>query len=89
LPIPLIILAQICQCSGDYAQSERYYREALAVAEAVGEPQLLFPCYEGLATLAIENGDEAEAEAWLARSQAVQETTGWSSDVLFVLPFLC
>ena len=89
LPIPLIILAQIGQCSGDYAQSERYYREALAVAEAVGEPQLLFPCYEGLATLAIENGDEAEAEAWLGRSRAVQETTGWSSDVLFVLPFLC
>jgi adenylate cyclase len=89
LPIPLIILAQICQCGGDYAQSERYYREALAVAEAVGEPQLLFPCYEGLATLAIENSDEAEAEAWLARSRAVQETTGWSSDVLFVLPFLC
>jgi adenylate cyclase len=89
LPIPLIILAQISQCSGDYAQSECYYREALAVAEGVGEPQLLFPCYEGLATLAIENGDEAEAEAWLARSRAVQETTGWSSDVLFVLPFLC
>jgi class 3 adenylate cyclase/tetratricopeptide (TPR) repeat protein len=89
LPIPLIILAQICQCGGDYVQSERYYREALAVAETVGEPQLLFPCYEGLATLAIENGDEDEAEAWLARSRAVQETTGWSSDVLFVLPFLC
>jgi len=89
LPIPLIIPAQIGQCGGDYVQSERYYREALAVAEVVGEPQLIFPCYEGLATLAIENGDETEAEAWLARSRAVQETTGWSSDVLFVLPFRC
>jgi class 3 adenylate cyclase/tetratricopeptide (TPR) repeat protein len=89
LPIPLIILAQVYQCSGDYARSERYYREALAVAEAVGEPQLLFPCYEGLATLAIEHGAEAEAETWLARSREVQEATGWSSDMLFVLPFLC
>jgi adenylate cyclase len=89
LPIPLIILAQIYQCSGDYARSERYYREALTVAEGVGEPQLLFPCYEGLATLAIENGAEAEAEHWLARSREVQEATGWSSDMLFVLPFLC
>jgi len=89
LPIPLIILAQVYQCRGDYEPSAHYYKRALDVAQTVGEPQLLFPCYEGLATLAIERGDEAEAEAWLARSRDVQETTGWSSDTFLVLPFLC
>ena len=89
LPIPLIILAQVYQCRGDFEPSAHYYRRALEVAESVGEPQLLFPCYEGLATLAIERGDEADAEAWLSRSREVQETTGWSSDTFLVLPFLC
>ena len=89
LPIPLIILAQVYQCRGDYDPSAHYYKRALDVAETVGEPQLLFPCYEGLATLAIERGDEAEAEAWLTRSREVQETTGWSADTFLVLPFLC
>ena len=89
LPVPLIILAQIHQCRGEHAQSARYYREALEVASAVGEPQLLFPCYDGLATLAIDAGDEAEAERWLARSREVQATTGWTSDTFLVLPFLC
>jgi adenylate cyclase len=89
LPIPLIILAQIYQCRGDEARSAQRYCEALAVAEQVGEPQLLFPCYEGLATLAVERGDEAEAERWLARSREVQQATGWSADSFLVLPFLC
>ena len=89
LPIPLIILAQIHQCRGDGDRSAHYYREALAVAQEVGEPQLLFPCYEGLATLAIERGDEAGAEDWLSQSRRVQQTTGWDSDSFLVLPFLC
>ena len=89
LPIPLIILAQIYQCRGDYPRSGRYYEEALAVAESVGEPQLLCPCYEGLATLAVEQGDEAEADRWLEKSRHTQETTGWTSDTFLLLPFLC
>ncbi|MBI2684164.1 MAG: tetratricopeptide repeat protein, partial [Actinobacteria bacterium] len=89
LPIPLIILGQIHQCRGDWEQSAACYRQALEVAEEVGEPQLLFPCYDGLATLAIEQGHEDEAERWLARSREVQTATGWSSDTFFVLPFLC
>src|SRR5262249_18618696 len=89
LPIPMIILAQIYQCRGDYARSGAHYREALALAEALGEPQLLFPCYDGLATLAIEEGDEAEAERWLSRSRAVQQAAGWSSASFLALPFLC
>ncbi len=89
LPIPLIIRAQIHQCRGEYARSAEYYRQALAVAEEIGEPQLLFPCYDGLATLAIEQDDEGEAEEWLAKSRHAQEVTGWSSDTFLVLPFLC
>jgi len=89
LPVPLIILAQIHQCRGEHEQSVGYYREALQVASAVGEPQLLFPCYDGLATLAIEAGDEEEAERWLAKSREVQQATGWTSDTFLVLPFLC
>jgi adenylate cyclase len=89
LPIPIIILAQIYQCRGDFVRSAAQYREALALAEKLGEPQLLFPCYDGLATLAIEEENETEAERWLARSRAVQEAAGWTSDSFLVLPFLC
>jgi adenylate cyclase len=89
LPIPIIILAQIYQCRGDQARSRERYLEALALAEPIGEPQLLFPCYDGLATLAVEDGDEASADEWLAKSRAVQESAGWTSDSFFVLPFLC
>ncbi|HSP73292.1 MAG TPA: AAA family ATPase, partial [Gaiellaceae bacterium] len=89
LPVPLIILAQIHQCRGNHERSAQYYREALEVAVTVGEPQLLFPCYDGLATLAIEAGDVEEAEQWLAKSRDVQRATGWTSDTFLVLPFLC
>ncbi|MEK7878655.1 MAG: tetratricopeptide repeat protein, partial [candidate division NC10 bacterium] len=88
LPIPLIILAQIHQCHGEFDESERYYQEALMLAQDLGEPQLLIPCYDGLATLAIERGDEAQAEQYLERSQRLMEETGWASDNLLVLPFL-
>ena len=89
LPVPLIILAQVYQCRGDFSQSEQYYKEALALAEPIGEPQLLVPCYDGLATLAIERGDEEDADAWLTKCRAVQEATGWTSETFLVLPFLC
>ncbi|MEA2626676.1 MAG: hypothetical protein QOD06_2721 [Candidatus Binatota bacterium] len=89
LPIPLILLGQIHQCRTDLDASEQCYREALAVAESVGEPQMLFPCYEGLATLAIERGDDAGAAGWLEKSREAQRRTGWSSDTFMVLPFLC
>jgi adenylate cyclase len=88
LPVPLIILGQIHQCRGDVEKAEGYYRRALAVAESIGEPQLLVPCYEGLAMLAIERDDDAQAESWLAKSRDVQDATGWTSDTFLVLPFL-
>ena len=89
LPVPLIILAQVYQCRGDGERSEGHYREALALAEAIGDPQLLVPCYDGLATLAIERGDDEQADHWLARCRQVQEATGWTSETFLVLPFLC
>ena len=88
LPVPLIILAQIHQCRGEHEQSARYYREALEVASAVGEPQLLFPCYDGLATLYLDVGDGPKAEHYLVKAQQVCERAGVEPDALMVLPFL-
>ncbi|MGH7804524.1 MAG: hypothetical protein ACREQJ_09255, partial [Candidatus Binatia bacterium] len=63
--------------------------EALELAERLGDPQLLVPCYEGLATLAIERDDEAEADRWLTCSRAVSETSQASGESFLTLPFLC
>jgi adenylate cyclase len=89
LAIPLIVLGQIHQChGGDPTHALECYREALALAEAADEPQLLFPCYDGLATLYLEMGDEARAEQYMQQAQAVCERAGVSPDSLMVLPFL-
>ena len=57
LAVPLIVLGQIHQCHGDHALAFAAYEEALSLAERVGEPQLLFPCYDGLATLNLDAGN--------------------------------
>lgn len=88
LAVPLIVLGQIYQCHGDRDQALAAYQEALDLAEQIGEPQLLFPCYDGLATLYLDAGDQAEAEVYLAKSQAVCERAGIEPDALMVLPFL-
>ena len=89
LAIPLIVLGQIYQChGGNSARALECYREAQTLAEAAGEPQLLFPCYDGLATLYLEMGDEAQAERFMQKAQAVCERTGVSPDSLVILPFL-
>ena len=60
LAVPLIVLGQIHQCHGDHAAGLRLLsQEALALAEEVDEPQLLFPCYDGLATLYLDTGDQS------------------------------
>jgi hypothetical protein len=48
----------------------------------------LVPCYDGLATLALERDDEGEADEWLEKSRRVQESTGWTSDISLLLPFM-
>jgi adenylate cyclase len=89
LAIPLIVLGQIYQChGGNSARALECYREAQTLAEAAGEPQLLFPCYDGLATLYLEMGDEAQAERFMQKAQAVCERTGVSPESLVILPFL-
>jgi tetratricopeptide (TPR) repeat protein len=89
LAVPLIVLGQIHQCHGDRAKAFAMYEEALGLAERAGEPQLLFPCYDGLATLYLDTGDQARAERYLAKAQEVCERAGLEPDALMVLPFFC
>ncbi|HEU4366842.1 MAG TPA: adenylate/guanylate cyclase domain-containing protein [Methylomirabilota bacterium] len=88
LAVPLIVLGQIYQCHGDPARAIAHYREALALAEEADEPQLLFPCYDGLATVHLDLGDEGRAEEFMQKAQAVCERAGLEPDALVVLPFL-
>ena len=88
LAVPLIVLGQIHQCHGEHALAFSMYQEALGLAEQVGEPQLLFPCYDGLATLYLDTGNQALAEKFLAKAQEVCERAGVEPDALMVLPFL-
>src|SRR5574341_320716 len=89
LAIPLIVLGQIYQChGGDPGRALQCYTEALGLAEGAEEPQLLFPCYDGLATLYLEMGDETQAEQYMLKAQQVCERAGLEPDSLVVLPFL-
>ena len=89
LAVPLIVLGQIHQCHGERDLALASYEEALALAEQVGEPQLLFPCYDGLATVYLDAGNRALAETYLVKSQEVCKRAGLEPDALMVLPFLC
>src|SRR5262249_39356509 len=73
LAVPLIVLGQISQCRGEHAKAVSLYQEALGLAEEAGEPQLLFPCYDGLATLHLDIGDLPRAELYLTKSNEVCE----------------
>lgn len=88
LAVPLVVLGQIYQCHGDPPRAVAHYREALALAERSGEPQLLFPCYDGLATVHLDLGDEGQAEHYFQKAQEVCERAGLEPDALVVLPFL-
>jgi adenylate cyclase len=89
LAVPLIVLGQIYQCHGEPDAALAYYQEALRLAEEIGEPQLLFPCYDGLGTVYLDKGDTAEAERYLIRAEEICAQTGGDRDSLVVLPFLC
>jgi adenylate cyclase len=88
LAVPLIVLGQIYQCHGEPERALDHYREAMGLAEEVGEPQLLFPCYDGLASLYLDMGEEEQAEQYMLKAQAVCERAGLDPDALVVLPFL-
>jgi adenylate cyclase len=89
LAVPLIVMAQIYQCRGDLLQAEETYREALAVAEKIDEPQLIFPCYDGLATICLDRGDRAKAEELMETARQLCARSGLDPDTLLLLPFLC
>ncbi|MEP9388830.1 adenylate/guanylate cyclase domain-containing protein [Mesorhizobium sp. KR9-304] len=88
LPVPLIVLGQIHQCHGQQQLAARLYGEALDVAGETGEPQLLFPCYDGLATLNLDLDNLAEAERYFSLAQDVCAQHGLDPEALVVLPFL-
>jgi predicted ATPase/class 3 adenylate cyclase len=88
LPVPLIVLGQIHQCHGAPELAVRCYNEALEVARETGEPQQLFPCYDGLATLNLDQGNVPEAERYFALAQDVCARHGLDPEALIVLPFL-
>jgi adenylate cyclase len=88
LAVPLIVLGQIQQCHGDPELARGYYQEALALVEPTGEPQFLFPCYDGLATLYLDRDDQVRAEEFMRKAQQVCEQAGLDPDSFVVLPFL-
>ena len=88
LAVPLVVIGQIHQCRGELHKAESAYREALVLAEKIGEPQLILPCYDGLATIHLDRGDRARAEELMERARQLCERTGLDPDTLLLLPFL-
>ncbi|QEL22180.1 AAA family ATPase [Bosea sp. F3-2] len=88
LSVPLIVLGQIHQCQGQTEIAARFFNEALEVARETGEPQLLFPCYDGLATLNLDLDNLAEADRYFSLAQDVCAQHGLDPEALVVLPFL-
>ena len=89
LAVPLIVIAQIHQCQGELRKAESAYDEALALAEQIGEPQLILPCYDGLATIHLDRGDRGRAAEYMEKARSLCEATGLDPDTLLLLPFLC
>jgi adenylate cyclase len=88
LAVLLTVLGQIYQCHGEPMRAIALYKEALALAEETEKPQLLFPCYDGLAAVHLDLGDEGQAEEFMQKAQPVCERAGLEPDALVVLPFL-
>lgn len=88
LAVPLIVLGQIHQCHSEPELAERSYTEALTVALETGEPQQLFPCYDGLATLCLDRDDLAAADRYFSLARDVCARNGLNPETLVVLPFL-
>lgn len=88
LAVPLIVLGQIHQCNGRPDLAVGLFHEALDVARETGEPQLLFPCYDGLATLNLDLDNLPEAERYFSLAQGICAQHGLDPEGLVVLPFL-
>jgi adenylate cyclase len=88
LPVPLLVLAQIYQCHGQPDLARRHYVEALDAARDTGEAQLLFPCYDGLATLSLDANNMEEAERYFELAQDICARHDIDPKTLVILPFL-
>ncbi|AUX77892.1 adenylate/guanylate cyclase domain-containing protein [Sinorhizobium fredii] len=88
LPVSLLVLGQIFQCHGRPAEARRLYGEALDLAGETDEAQVLFPCYDGLATLCLDEGELAEAERHFRLAQEICESHDLDPEALVILPFL-
>jgi adenylate cyclase len=88
LAVPLTVLAQIHQCHGSPEEALRYYGEALEIASEMGEAQLLFPCYDGLAVLYLSRDEQTKAEEYFQKAQALCKGAGIDPDAFVVLPYL-
>ena len=84
----LVVLGQIHQCHEQYDDALGYYSEAMALAEETGELQLLFPCYDGLATLYLDLDQPEQAERYMRKAKEICERAGIDPDSLMVLPYL-
>lgn len=88
LPVPLLVLGQIRQCHGASKAARENYLEALELVRDSAEAQLLFPCYDGLATLCLDLNELDEAERYFELAQGVCAKHGLDPEALIVLPFL-
>jgi adenylate cyclase len=88
LPVSLLVLGQIYQCHGRPRDARALYCEALGLAGETGEAQVLFPCYDGLATLCLDEGNLAEAERYFGLARGVCERHDLDPEALVILPFL-
>ena len=88
LAVPLIVMAQIYQCRGDLQAAQQHYTEALALAEQAGEPQIVLPCYDGLATIYLDRGDRTRAAQYMEKARELCDRTGLDPEALLLLPFL-
>ncbi|WEX77018.1 AAA family ATPase [Sinorhizobium numidicum] len=88
LPVSLLVLGQIYQCHERPRDARELYGEALELAGETGEAQVLFPCYDGLATLCLDEGNLAEAERYFGLARDVCARHDLDPEALVILPFL-
>ena len=88
LPVSLLVLGQIHQCHARPDVARALYQEALDLCGETQEAQLLFPCYDGLATLCLDAGDLDAAERYFALARDICAQHGLDPEALMILPFL-
>ncbi|THK36068.1 zinc-ribbon domain-containing protein [Ensifer sp. MPMI2T] len=88
LPVSLLVLGQIYQCHDRPNDARRLYGEALDVAAETSEAQVLFPCYDGLGALCLDEGDLEAAERYFTLARDICARHDLDPEALMILPFL-